>query len=579
MNPKCTLPEERQQDALEQFNRVSLTEWEERAARRLFPQYLFFRNEYEDDGFHVSSDPIRLCTCTACGESFEAVRGNSAWGEKLHHEKRNCPRCGARVEGIAAHRYKYGMPSLESWVKTAVARTGKDGALLIEAGNVRRRFSWDELEGVIDWFPVKRYYFGKDGTAEFYEKVTHWSCGPFDPPETEWTVRTRVSDPFPANVMGYNDYYGEYSIIGLMEALTYSHLRYCQIFQFYEARIAADLDGGQPARGMVKYLAWACQHPQIEMAVKLGLLEAVEELVTEGKKNAKYLNWNATKPNELIRMQQQDARAFFRAGMDFGDLKDWKDSGTKLSFTKYMEMVQAVGTAGAFREMAACCRIAGCTPEQGQRYINSMQPHCARYAVPVQQIIETWKDYLSMAKRLNYDLSDKTVAMPKNLQERHDTASCTLKITTNEKVLKKYKTRRRKLEKKYAFTMDELCVLVPKGPEEIIAEGQTLHHCVGGYADRHIRGEVTILFIRHRKRPGRSFLTVELEEVKGRVGIRQIHGYRNERYQGAVDPKIRFHGFLQTWLDWVNSGSERDQDGNPVLPEEITTYEAEVKSA
>jgi len=576
MNPKCTLPEERRRDALLQFDRVSLSLEEEQAVRRLFPQYLFFRNEYEDDGFHVSSDPIRLCTCTACGESFEAVRGNYSRG-KLHHEKCNCPQCGAVVEGIAAARYKYGMPSLESWVKTAVARTGRDGALLIEAGNARRRFSWDELTGVIDWYPTKRYYFSEEGTVEFAEKVTHWGCGPFDPPETAWTVTKTIGDPFQPNVMGCCDYYGDYAILGLCEALTRSHLRYCQIFQFYEQRVAADLDNGKPARGMVKYLAWACQHPQIEMAVKLGLLEAVEDLVANGRKNTRYLNWKATRPNELIRMQPQDAKLFFRAGMDFQDLKDWKDCGTKMRLAKYIEIVGMAGGHKQFRELVSCCRIAGCTPEQGLHYVNSLQPACARYMVPTSQIIGTWKDYLDMAEQLHLDLSEKTVAMPKDLQTRHDNAALTMKAATSEKEMKKYKKRRRMLEEKYAFRLGELCVLVPTSSEEIIAEGRALHHCVGGYAPRHISGVTTILFIRHRRKPGRSFLTVELKEEKGKAAIKQIHGYRNELYEGAVKPEIRFAGFLDTWLTWVNSGSERDRDGNPVLPEE--EYTTEVKSA
>ena len=80
MNPKCNLPEERHGEILGRFDGMA-TANEERIMRERFPQYLFFRNEYEDDGFHVSSDPIRICTCTACGDSFEAVRGNYSRGK------------------------------------------------------------------------------------------------------------------------------------------------------------------------------------------------------------------------------------------------------------------------------------------------------------------------------------------------------------------------------------------------------------------------------------------------------------------------------------------------------------------
>ena len=130
----------------------------------MFPQYLFFRNEYEDDGFHVSSAPVRMCTCTACGETFSAVRGNWARG-KMHHEMCNCPSCGRQVEAIAVGKYKYSMQSLGQWGKTAVLRVLPDGALQIEAGNALRRFTHDDLVGEIVWKPEKRYYFKRPSQA------------------------------------------------------------------------------------------------------------------------------------------------------------------------------------------------------------------------------------------------------------------------------------------------------------------------------------------------------------------------------------------------------------------------------
>lgn len=579
MNPRCTLPEELREGALLEFNRIGMSAEEEARIRDLFPQYLFFRNEYTDDGWNVSSDPIRLCTCTNCGESFEAVRGNYARG-KLHHERCNCPHCMKEVEGIAAHKYKYDMKSLESWVKTAIARPGKDGALLIEAGNARRRFNWDNLTGTIDWYPTKRYYFGRSGCVEFEERRIYDGCGPLAGWEDVWKATKTISEPFPPNCMGaYNNYYGEYTITGLSEALDESFLKYCQIVPFYHFNFGADLDGGDLARWMVKYLGWACVYPQIEMAVKLGLDDAVEQLIRDGKQNAKYLKWTATKPAELIRLDAQEAKAFFRAGMNLSNLIDWKDAAAAgMKLNEYLELSGRMGSKDATAEFMTCCRAAGCSAKKGERYVSRLMPACARYAPTPGQIVRVWKDYLSMAVKLHYDLSDPTVAMPKDLQERHDAASELIKVSANQEAMKKYRKRRRELEKKYAFGLGDLCVLVPVSGDEIVREGQTLHHCVAGYASRHLSGATTILFIRHRKKPGRSFLTVELEEKKGKVTIRQIHGYKNEGYKGAVRPEKRFGDFLDTWLRWVNDGSVRDRNGLPVLPA-ADTIETEVKTA
>ena len=172
--------------------------------------------------------------------------------------------------------------------------------------------------------------------------------------------------------------------------------------------------------------------------------------------------------------------------------------------------------------------------------------------------------------------------MPKNLQERHDAAAETLGELDRLDEIKAYKIRRKQLEKKYGFKLGGLRVLIPNSAEEIIAEGKTLHHCVGGYAARHVQGKTVILFLRNAKKPMRSFLTIEMIKRKGRMDIMQIHGYRNEGYarregeREAVNPRVRYAWFLDIWLDWVNAGSKRDRDGNPVLPDEIRAKEKAV---
>ena len=571
MNPKCTLPEKKRAEALEALSDWGLSVEEEESIRELFPQYLFFRNEYRDDGWNVSSDPVRICTCTACGRSFEAVRGNYARG-KLHHEKCNCPQCGREVEGIAANKYKYDLRSLERWVKVAIARAGDDGDLLIQAGNARRQFNHDALTGEVEFWPEKKYFFGKSGACEWKIRTEWEGCCKVG---ESWTETKTVGDPFQPNMMGWCDYNGEYTVIGLADALPETDLKYCQIMEFYEQYMGCS--GGRPVNGVMKYLGWACIHPQIEMAVKTGLSGAVLELVTEGRKNAKLLNWNAKNPAGFLRMSTQEAKSFLREEMDFNDLKDWKGF-PDMKLKQYIEIRETVGSRKDMRQLMECCRKAGVTAKQGSNYFRSLQPDCARYAVPAERILREWNDYLDMALRLGYDLSEKTVAMPKNLQERHDQAAETITVRRNQEELKKYRTRRKQLEKKYAFRMGEYCILVPNGSEEIVREGKTLHHCVGGYAARHIEGKTTILFLRKARTPGRSFLTIELYEDRGKIGIRQIHGYRNEHYDGATAPEKRFDWFLGPWLEWVNGGSERDRSGNPVLPgtEAITT---EVKTA
>ena len=581
--PKCNLPETERAGILAQFP-AFLTQEEKDTIRDMFPQYLFFRNEYEDDGYHVSSTPVRMCTCTACGETFSAVRGNWPRG-KLHHEECNCPNCGRDVEAIAVGKYKYSMPSLEQWGKTAVLRVLPDGALQIEAGNATRRFTHDDLVGEIVWRPVKRYYF-KAGTVQAWTlRLTEWSCDGNH--RYEWLPTKTVMDAFAPNF--YADYDGGYKIIDLREALEHPAWKYCQMETFYHYQYAADIiedwttgQRAESARWLVLYLAWYALHPQIEMAVKLGFSDAVEELIEQNRKNARLLNWDADTPAGFLRMGKRDAKAFIRAQMSFRDLKTWRGTDKKGSFADYIALADLVGGSENLQKISERANVHGIALKTAARYIAKLIPACSRYAPPTAQIIQTWCDYLDMAQSLNYDLTEETVLMPKNLQERHDAAAETLGELDRLDEIKAYKIRRKQLEKKYGFKLGGLRVLIPNSAEEIIAEGKTLHHCVGGYAARHVQGKTVILFLRNAKKPMRSFLTIEMIKRKGRMDIMQIHGYRNEGYarregeREAVNPRVRYAWFLDIWLDWVNAGSKRDRDGNPVLPDEIRAKEKAV---
>ena len=77
MGAKCNLPESEHETVLAQFPACLDAEEEDRI-RGLFPQYLFFHmaDDFDDSGLDSSSKPVRICHCTNCHETFEAVRGN-----------------------------------------------------------------------------------------------------------------------------------------------------------------------------------------------------------------------------------------------------------------------------------------------------------------------------------------------------------------------------------------------------------------------------------------------------------------------------------------------------------------------
>ena len=68
-----------------------------------------------------------------------------------------------------------------------------------------------------------------------------------------------------------------------------------------------------------------------------------------------------------------------------------------------------------------------------------------------------------------------------------------------------------------------LILMVPKNGDEIKAEGEALHHCVGGYVSRVASGETNIFFVRKAEAPGESYFTLEYRDNR----VIQCRGLHN----------------------------------------------------
>lgn len=134
-------------------------------------------------------------------------------------------------------------------------------------------------------------------------------------------------------------------------------------------------------------------------------------------------------------------------------------------------------------------------------------------------------DYLGVLKDLNIKVDSKNLAIPKDLTKAHDNAVKLLNQMEREVEDREYKKRLKsilKLEKEvenYAF-------LVPKELNDLITEGKTLHHCVGGsgYIENHKKGKTTIIFIREKEYAEKSLYTMEYKSGR----IIQIRGKHNQ---------------------------------------------------
>ncbi|RRQ89856.1 hypothetical protein CUR49_14180 [Enterococcus faecalis] len=143
-----------------------------------------------------------------------------------------------------------------------------------------------------------------------------------------------------------------------------------------------------------------------------------------------------------------------------------------------------------------------------------------------------YMDYLHMLEELNTPFTDD-VLFPKNLQLAHDNATNTLNLLERELEEQQYQERKKQL-KALETEIDDLLFLAPHSLQEIVEEGQVLHHCVGSqhYLEQHTNGTTTIIFIRRKEEPSMPYFTLEYRNQQ----VTQIQGKRNRQ---EVPEKIK----------------------------------------
>lgn len=152
---------------------------------------------------------------------------------------------------------------------------------------------------------------------------------------------------------------------------------------------------------------------------------------------------------------------------------------------------------------------------------NYVQRQMSENSMNSREVLNTWSDYLSMAERLKIDTSDEIIYRVRKLCQRHDelVERCRRKDLALQagEILKKYphiEEIYESVKDTYGYAQEDYTVLVPAQIEDILLEGQNLHHCVGSsdrYWERIERQESYVLFLRRSSDVSKSYYTLEIE--------------------------------------------------------------------
>lgn len=535
------------------------------AVNDLFDHYMFYRWEDRDTMQVWTSCCHRKGTVHRI--SREEVYERYELITAKHNERIKCPYCGRVVQKKDVGKIGKGL-NLRAYKDAAVVHVREDG-VYITAVYARKEYdpARNSLFTALPEVSLKSAYRFRPGEVMQVENLYYGGYG-VTYERDKLGKRKWVQEPFHCST---------YRIIGL-ERLRESWMKYCQ----YDRYTGIGYDRPLSDDSMVSYLtAYSLYPQQVEMLVKMGLGRIVRRMAEERVKSSRIFDWDAKDPKAAFRVDGQELRELLRtegrtviqameARTTLRELKEQR-SLVWLLREGHKELLHLHDNKGT-REIKTYCRRVGLPLVTVWRYLmKHTGPRCYGAWFGINEAWSVWKDTIDMADQLGYDIRHEAISMPKELEVKHNEYAKAIneakelqKKMADEQLEREMEMSMQKRKSKYEFESGGLMVVMPMTMEDVRAEGRALQHCVGGYAQRHVAGATTILFLRKAEAPDTAYVTIE---IKGTV-IQQIHGFKNEWVDGKKmpDPAKTHKAFLDLWLSWVKAGSERDEDGRPVLP-------------
>ena len=169
----------------------------------------------------------------------------------------------------------------------------------------------------------------------------------------------------------------------------------------------------------------------------------------------------------------------------------------------------------------------------------------------IRQIEQWYEDYIGMCRGQGVDLSRKEVRFPRDLKAEHDRLAERVRIAKAKNVNKVFaEVCARLYAPMHGYTDGKYTVVFPQLRTDLIAEGQSLHHCVGGdsYYQEHMKGVRMIFFIRRADEPGKPLYTLQADVQTG--SILQLYGAHDK-----PAPK-EAHAFCRAFLAQLWTGEK-----------------------
>ena len=216
------------------------------------------------------------------------------------------------------------------------------------------------------------------------------------------------------------------------------------------------------------------------------------------------------------------------------------------------------------------------SPRQVMNYLIRQQKKMAGESCS--KVLSVWKDYLDMAKKCGTDTNDPIIYRAADLRKRHDEMVRQMEEQKNESrvrgILEQYPDLNHvlaSLKEKYSYQNETYAVVVPENVQDLLHEGDTLHHCVNktdNYFERISKGETYILFLRKTDELSVPYYTLEVEPGGTIRQKRTKYNRQNEDIKEATE-------FLKTWQKVVRERLTKEERAQAKWSTKLRTEEYE----
>lgn len=475
-------------------------------------------------------------TCFLCRQKVKADFVSQRFRQG---ERTTCPNCGRKVYAILENGDTFRADYVED---VATIQKGSDGkTLFVRQWHLVRDKSaeWKDIPAQLE--EVARYAVRGNRAAKWQHEVKErWSMFR--------TIRSRLNAWVRTDSVAaaYDGQYFFYLPPDWKTQVAGTSLQYCDLAEYHR-----NAQEGKKDRNTIRFIMDWARYPMVEKLWKAGYTGLVHErLRGMNKEHRNALIWTKQTIRDAIRFPQRL-------------LKLWPPEEWTISRMQRVSNAWQMVQKGQIRENeietlvnarfnaecisaalghASVFRIVSYLEKRiSQEEKNRANPRAYYYA---HQAPSTYRDYLNDCMKLGWNLDDKSILFPPDLDAAHARTIEQVKYKQSEITREQFrKTREKQLWMEWEC--NGLLIRLPEDGAEIIAEGKKLKHCVGGYVNRAAEGKTTILFIRRVDDPDTPYFTLEWLDDH----VQQCRSLRNRDYH----EEKTVQSFVDAWVKRIES--------------------------